>query len=542
MTDVRAAAGEAARSYQGHGPREPIEPGAGLVSRLENWAGTTPDASWLTAVDAAGNAETFTFSRAADAVRRLAGWLALTLGAGPGATVAVLVSNDTRSALTVLAALRCGYSVFFISPADPGPRRAELLGALPLTAVLAPDPRATAQLPTAVPVPDPSGLPEPVTSGAPVPGGRLLFATSGSTAASKIVVQSEYAATMNAEALRRHHGLGPGARVLGCLPVCHVNGLHFTLLSTLWSGAEAVLLRSFAPARYRECAERFRPHIASVVPSILDQLVTGPRPDFGPQFRYFVSAAAPLSARTAANVLDKLGARVIQGYGLTETTNFSTMMPADLTDEEYRALMIDNAVPSVGTALFGNEVAVLRSDGSAAEPGESGEVCMRGHNVMLGYLDNPSANAEAFAGGWFHSGDLGYLTQDAGGRSFLVLTGRSKNIAKTLGFAVSLEEMERWLQSLPWVRDAACFAEPDRFRGEAVVAVVAADGGLDEDALERHLAAHFPPAVLPARYIHAETVPRTETGKILRRRLAQAHGSAAAVSRQALAATSQEDQ
>src|SRR6185436_14333281 len=110
-------------------------------------------------------------------------------------------------------------------------------------------------------------------------------------------------------------------------------------------------------------------------------------------------------ARTCGQVLDRLGVRVLQGYGLTETTNFSTTMPRGLSDARYRELMVDAAIPSIGVAVHGNEVAVLRPDGTRADPGEIGELCMRGHNVMLGYTD-PEATERVFEGGWFHSGDL----------------------------------------------------------------------------------------------------------------------------------------
>jgi acyl-CoA synthetase (AMP-forming)/AMP-acid ligase II len=498
--------------------------GTGVVERLEEWAAARGRDIWLTAVGTDGATETLTFGQASDSSCRLADWLDATIGVRPQDTVALLASNDVRSVLTVLALLRAGCSVLFVRPDEPDKRRSELLSTVPLKAVLAPAAETALRVADSLPVPDPSSLPASAARPVRRHHGTLLFGTSGSTAVSKLVVQPEYTAGVNAEALRRHHDLGPGSRLLGCLPICHVNGLHFTVLATLWAGSQAILLQAFGPARYRDCIERFRPTLASVVPSILDQLVNGPRPDFGPQFRYFVSAAAPLNPRTARNVVRKLDVRVLQGYGLTETTNFSTTMPADLTDEEYRALTTERDVPSVGVALFGNEVAVLRPDGSRAAAGETGEICMRGHNVMVGYLGNPEADAEAFAQGWFHSGDLGHEIPGPGGRAFYILTGRRKNMAKVLGVAVSFEEMERRLQMLPQVADAACFSEPDRFRGEAVVAVVATHGDLDTTALDTHLSGYFPPAALPTRYVH-DSVPRTATGKILRRRLREVYGA-----------------
>ncbi|MGW8881556.1 AMP-binding protein, partial [Streptomyces mirabilis] len=144
----------------------------------------------------------------------------------------------------------------------------------------------------------------------------LYFGTSGSTAASKLVAQTHANANAiaNAEAVRRHHGLGSGDRILGCLPIHHVNGVHFTLIATLVAGAHAVLAERFSPFGYPSLLTTYRPRIASVVPSLLDALTeTWRHRELPGNFGYFVSAAAPLSTMTARAVHDRIGARVVQG-------------------------------------------------------------------------------------------------------------------------------------------------------------------------------------------------------------------------------------
>ncbi|MGD9620572.1 MAG: class I adenylate-forming enzyme family protein [Mycolicibacterium sp.] len=509
--------------YRGVPTSTPIVSTTCILDRLDEWAAARPGELWLTVVDEHGATRELTFGRTAELISRLALWLRDCVGVRPGEMVAVLPGNDECSVLTILASIRAGASVFFVRPDEPAQRRAELLASVTVRAVLAPTRSIAEHCPGAVLVPEPSDLPAaPVLP--TIPPKDLVFATSGSTAASKLAVQSHYSAVVNAEALTRHHGLGPAERVLGCLPICHVNGLHFTVLATLWSGAQAVLLPSFRPRDFCDAIVRFGPTIASVVPAILDQVSAMPSIEFGAGFRYFVSAAAPLTARTAGKVWRRHGVRVVQGYGLTETTNFSTTLPTDLSEAEYRSLMIDVEVPTVGVALFGNDVTVLRDDGSAAAPGEIGELCMRGHNVMRGYLDNPQADNDAFHDGWFHTGDLGYEHRGPGGQAFFTLTGRRRNMAKVLGTAVSFEEMERRLRELDTIADAACFAQPDRLRGEAIVAVVVPGPGFDEGATDEYLGGWFPIPALPARYIAVEQVPRTPTGKILRPALVSAFG------------------
>jgi acyl-CoA synthetase (AMP-forming)/AMP-acid ligase II len=240
------------------------------------------------------------------------------------------------------------------------------------------------------------------------------------------------------------------------------------------------------------------------------------------ELRYFVSAAAPLARRTARAVHERLGIRVIQGYGLSETTNFSTTMPTNLAGEAYQRLMLDADIPSIGVALYGNEVEVHRPDGSTARPGEAGEICMRGLNVMRGYAGNDVATTEAFRGGWFHSGDLGSYVDDAdtGGRFFMI-TGRAKNIAKVAGAAVSLDEMDRVLSGLSGVIDAACVAVPHPLLGEEVIAAIVCRQPVEERDVRAYLRGTFAAAVLPRRIVRVERIARTPTGKLKRAELAE---------------------
>jgi acyl-CoA synthetase (AMP-forming)/AMP-acid ligase II len=165
-------------------------------------------------------------------------------------------------------------------------------------------------------------------------------------------------------------------------------------------------------------------------------------------------------------------------------------------------------------------VAVLRPDGSRAEPGETGEVCMRGHNVMTGYRGNPQATREAFRGGWFHSGDLGHEVRVPGYEEpFFVLSGRTKNIAKVRGQAVSLEEMERVLLAVPGVADAGCVALPHQFFGEQVTAAVVLRSTAEPIDVLPALRAAFPAGVLPERVVELPAIPRTPTGKLRRAEL-----------------------
>jgi acyl-CoA synthetase (AMP-forming)/AMP-acid ligase II len=421
--------------------------------------------------------------------------------------------------------LRCPCSVLLLNPNDPEERLREQEDSLRVKAILR-DPRARAEGDAAI-LPDPVALPETRPTD-PFPdldptSDALYFGTSGSTAASKLVAQSHHSATVNAEAVRRHYRLEDSDRLLGCLPIHHVNGVHFTLFATLASGAHAILTHAFDPFAYPAWIERFRPHIASVVPSVLEALLaTWRRPALPSEFRYFVSAAAPLAARTVSDVRQAFHIRILQGYGLTETTNFSTTVPPEISERSYQLFMEEADIPTIGAALYGNKVSVLTPDGRSAPSGQIGEICIRGHNVMTRYVGNESATSEAFRGGWFHSQDLGYAVTDSeSGHEYFVITGRTKNIAKVRGETVSLDEVDRALRALPYVRDAACVSVPHRLVGEEIIAVVAYSTPRDDGEMLGDLARTLSPSSLPRRIVRLSAIPRTVTGKIRRSELAR---------------------
>ncbi|MGW2051683.1 class I adenylate-forming enzyme family protein [Streptomyces sp. NPDC001858] len=499
---------------------------AGAISmpgRLSARARAQGGDPFLTTFSDKGQEQTLSYREFDLLSRRTGTWLARTVGLADGDVVGLLPVNDAISLAALFALQRAGCAVLMLNPGDPPERLRQQTGRLSVKAVVrspsVPDTVLTkaVELPTGAQLQTDTAAERTTAVRLDPWSDALFFGTSGSTAAAKLVAQSHYNAAVNADAVVRHHTLLPGDRLLGCLPVHHVNGLHFTVFGALTAGAHLVLAREFDPFSYPRLVERFRPRIASVVPSILETMLAVRLPVLPSTFDYFVTAAAPLGAATARAMADRAGARVLQGYGLTETTNFSTTMPADLPEDTYRRMLLDTDIPSIGTPFPGNDVAVLTDGGERAAPGQTGEICMRGHNVMTRYAGNPAATSQAFADGWFHSGDLGFHHVDAqSGRSFFVITGRLKNMAKVRGESVSLEEMERVLRSVPQVADAAAVALPHRFLGEEIVAaVVLAPGATDVD-LRPALSAAFAPSVHPSRVARLAAIPRTRTGKILR--------------------------
>lgn len=513
----------------------PIE--ATIVGALMRTARQAPARPYLTWCCADGTTTTLTYGELERRSRRLASFLVRTHR--PDSTIALLPCNDIPSVVAIFAALRAGMPCLFLNPADPVARLGTLLDAYPVAAVLS-SPYAPPHVQDFVrnAAGEWTGLvlgsDDPVLScGAVVPAvlpgdgpvpaeqAAFLFGTSGSTAASKLVVQPHRSVASNADAVRRHHRLDQNSVLMGGLPLHHVNGVHFTLMAPAAVGAHVVLPQKLAPFTYRGLVEAHRPHLASLVPPMLEMLLATGRDWRPPQsLRYFVSAAAPLSRGLLRRTVETFGIRVLQGYGLSETTNFSTTVPPDISDETYRAVALDAELPSVGVALPGNEIEVFAPDGTILEERQTGELRIRGHNVMTGYAGRPDLTAAAFAGGWFHSGDLGYWATGPDGQRYFYLTGRDKNIAKVRGESVSLEEVERALVSLDGVADAACLAVPHRIWGEQLVAVVAVPTA-DLPGVMAALAALMPASAVPSRWYSVDQVPRSTTGKLLRPLLAE---------------------
>lgn len=434
-------------------------------------------------------------------------------GHGP---VGVIAANSFATVTAALGAVHARRAVLLVSRDDPPARVRELFAAAGVVARTGshPDPELATAEGEWCAVPD--ARPErPVLPA----DAAFLFPTSGSTAASKLVVQTHAGTSSNAAGVARHHRVRPGDVIAGGLPIHHVNGWHFTVIGVLAAGAHAVVPPTISPLDHLALVAEHGARIASVVPTVLNALTTvhhhwGPPPGFD----YFVSAAAPLQARTARAVWDQFGCRIVQSYGLTETINFSAALPADLTSEQYRAVMLDGEHLPVGVAFPGQELTIRDDAGDELPDGETGEVCMRGPAVMAGYLDNPEQTAAALQAGWFRSGDLGYLADRAGHR-MLHLTGRRKNVAKIRGESVSLEEIERLALTVPGVADAGAVSSPDTWEDERITLLLVGAGATA--AARERLAQVLPRLHLPQAYVEVDRIPRSPTGKISRRELSR---------------------
>ncbi|NOQ71184.1 MAG: AMP-binding protein [Crocinitomix sp.] len=499
-----------------------------IIAYLKNQAAQHPDNTFITEIISTAEQKQITFSECCQAVLKWAAWAKEIQHLEPEQIVGIFPANNINSILAILGILSCDCAILFLNPVNPILRNEEQIALLDVKTVFIADLLSPEIYPRAIKIPNCSDIGNyealPQKEAQSPLSDIFYFGTSGSTASSKIVAQSSVNAIINAIGLKDHHQLDKTSRILGCLPIYHVNGLHFTVLSNLISGAQAFITHDFNPFHFPKFIEQFKPTIVSVVPSILEALLkVWKEPKFSNQFKYFVTAAAPLSTQTVNEVYNKWNKRVMQGYGLTETTNFSTLLPINISHKSYKEHVLDVKIPSIGKAVYGNEVEVLNAEGLYAEEGEIGEICMRGFNIMNCYIQNDEATKLAFMNGWFHSGDLGYykVCEDSEEKLFFI-SGRIKNVAKVKGIGVSLEEIERLINEIDGIKDTACVYVQKKYMDEEIILVICYDGNkepYENDFFIKHLKTFIPVAVLPKKIITRNSIPRTLTGKLKRREL-----------------------
>jgi long-chain acyl-CoA synthetase len=457
------------------------------------------------------------------------------LGVARGMRVATLFVNDPEVPITYFAAWSIGASVVPVNLGEDDERIAFVLRNSEACAALHPPELRDRALRLAAETHGVRwhelGAPEPEAppaSGPPDPpqpeDEALVVYTSGTTGAPKGVLLTQRNLLVDAHALQRWHGLGPSSRLMCVLPTHHVNGILVTLITPLLAGGSVVLARRFQASTFWETAAREGVEIVSVVPTLLAFLLEDARGRAGhdlSRFRHFICGAGPLTVELATRFEERFGLRVIHGYGLSETTCYSSMLPVELSDAAHRGWLRDHGFPSIGVPLPPNEMAIHDREGRALPEGERGEIAIRGVNVMRGYYRRPEANAETFAHGWFRSGDEGFFRRGEDGRDYFFITGRLKELIIRGGVNLSPFEIDEVLNAIPGVARGLAVGFENKWYGEEVGAYVMLEPGaaLDEAAILRACRERLPFPKAPKVVVFGSDIPVTSTGKYQRGRL-----------------------
>ncbi|MPZ60597.1 MAG: AMP-binding protein [Propionibacteriales bacterium] len=295
-------------------------------------------------------------------------------------------------------------------------------------------------------------------------------------------------------------------------PLYHLGGLTLVLLPTLLGGGTVVMMDGFTVPEFVEAVERHRADHVAAIPAMLELLflrANVAEHDLS-SLRWVMLSGAPVTNQLARQVHERLGVTVFVGYGQTECPGTNVMTRKDTS--------VEDVGPMVGWPVEGYEVAILDHDGRPCPDGEIGEVCVRSHYQMLGYLGNPEATQTAIdQDGWLHMGDLGVLRPDGA----LEIRGRKKEMYIRGGFNVYPVEVEAALLEHPDVSIAAVHPISDEVLGERGVAWVVPEAGrsIDPDDLRAFVGKTLAYYKLPDVVRVVAELPMNAVGKVDKRAL-----------------------
>jgi acyl-CoA synthetase (AMP-forming)/AMP-acid ligase II len=296
------------------------------------------------------------------------------------------------------------------------------------------------------------------------------------------------------------------------LPMFHIYGLVVVLNMGLYAGATIVTMPRFELESFLKAVQDYEVSLAHIVPPIVLSLSKNPIvANYNlPKLKTLFSGAAPLGADLTQACMNRLGCSIRQGYGMTETSPVTHSSPANQADVK---------LGSVGVPAPNTECKIVDlENGEALGFGQKGEVCVRGPQVMKGYLNEPEATAHTIdTEGWLHTGDIGYVDED--GHFYIV--DRAKELIKYKGFQVPPAELEAVLLTHPCIADAAVIPYPDDEAGEVPKAVVVLKTEADKNSILDFVAERVAPHKR-IRYLEfVEQIPKSPSGKILRRVLVE---------------------
>ncbi len=339
--------------------------------------------------------------------------------------------------------------------------------------------------------------------------------TSGTTSFPKGVVGSHLAIYLESMQGALDSGWNASDRFVAMMPMFHTAQLNAFCTPAVLVGATIFVHRGFDPVRLLDTIEGEGITQIFGLPMMYRAMLE--EPSFAGRnlssLRRAVYAMAPMPDALIRACLDGFGCDFALLFGQTEMSPITTL---------FRPEHQLTHIGAVGTPLTGVQVAILDPDGNQLPPGESGEIVYRGPSTMNEYLRNPEATAEAFAHGWFHSGDVGHFDADG----VLWFSDRYKDVIKTGGENVASIEVEKAVYAAsPAVAEAVVVGLPHERWTEAITAVVVPKPGesIDPAALRAALKAHLDGYKVPKSVIVVDELPKTSTGKIQKNKVREAH-------------------
>jgi oxalate---CoA ligase len=469
--------------------------------------------------------EALTYAQAAARVETLSSRLAA-LGVRRGDRVAFALPNGPDLVLLLLAVTGLGAAAAPLNPAYTEPEFgffltdiAPRLMLIPASGATAASAAAAATGTTLLGVEAGNEGPPELLGDSTAPAGERAFEsatpddvavvlhTSGTTSRPKQVPLRHRNLMASARTIASWYRLSEDDASFCVMPLFHIHGLVASTFAALSAGGAVITPRRFTPQRFWPQAREHGATWLSAGPT-LHQMILDRRDAAGPPstLRFVRSCSSALSPALMERAELAYQAPMLEAYGMTEASHQMTSNP--LPPQQRRP-------GSVGLPT-GTEVGIADKTGVLQPEGTAGEVVIRGPGVMSGYVANPAATAEAFFGDWFRTGDRGVLRE-----GYLHLEGRLKEMILRGGENIAPAEIEQVLMTHPAVRDAVCFGVPDEKYGELVGAAVTLKADADVKDLTDHCRLRLAAFKVPARIDVLTEIPRTPTGKVQRRRVAE---------------------
>ena len=307
--------------------------------------------------------------------------------------------------------------------------------------------------------------------------------------------------------------------LIAVLPFFHIYGLVLILLAALWRGSPLVVIARFEIESFLAALAKYEVVMAPLVPPIVVALAKHPSVanyDLS-KLQWIMSGAAPLGGDVEVAVANRLHCRVIQGYGMTEVSGASHLHSLD--QEESRHGSVGFLAPDMEALVVDPET------GRQLGVGERGELWLRGPNVTQGYLNRPEATASTVdAAHWLHTGDIAYIDEDG----FWHIVDRLKELIKYKGHQVAPADLEAVLLANPDIADAAVIPSPDEEAGEVPKAFIVTRHPMSAEDVMNYVASKVSPTDRVRRVEFVDAIPKSPSGKILRRILVERERAAIA--------------
>ncbi len=339
----------------------------------------------------------------------------------------------------------------------------------------------------------------------------IIIYTSGTTGKPKGCLLTHGNLLANAQQITAWLKFTAQDRLLTVMPLFHMNAVMVTTIAALYAGGSSVVSPRFSASRFWQIVSDYRITSVGTVATMLSMLLAR-YPDGVPagltteQLRFCCCGSAPVPAEVIRRFEATFGALIIEGYGLSESTVRATFNPPDTRRR-----------PGSCGLPIGNGLRIVDEADRDVPTGQTGEIVLRGENIFKGYFKNDAATAQAFRGGWFHTGDIGYVDADG----FCYIVDRMSDMIIRGGENIYPREIDEVLYQHGAVEAAATIGVPDELYGEEVAAFVVLKAGAQAsaDELLAHCHAHLADFKCPKRINFIAEMPKGPTGKVLKREL-----------------------